>query len=92
MSDAANTEVETENQPEPGASAHGGNPDHPASHSAGLLGLALGAVGVVFGDIGTSPLYAMQTVFAIDGHAVKPTTSDVYGVISLVFWSITLIV
>jgi KUP system potassium uptake protein len=57
-----------------------------------LFGLALGAVGVVFGDIGTSPLYAMQTVFAIDGHAVKPTTGDVYGVISLIFWSITLIV
>jgi KUP system potassium uptake protein len=34
----------------------------------------------------------MQTVFAIDGHAVKPTTGDVYGVISLIFWSITLIV
>jgi KUP system potassium uptake protein len=73
-------------------SAGGGNPDHPAAHGAGLFGLALGAVGVVFGDIGTSPLYAMQTVFAIDGHAVKPTTGDVYGVISLIFWSITLIV
>ena len=92
MSDAANTEVETEDQPEPGSSVHGGNPEHPATHSAGLVGLALGAIGVVFGDIGTSPLYAMQTVFSIDGHAVKPTTADVYGVISLVFWSITLIV
>ncbi len=69
-----------------------GNPDHPAVHRAGLLGLALGAIGVVFGDIGTSPLYAMQTVFSIDDHAVKPTTADVYGVISLIFWSITLIV
>ncbi len=59
---------------------------------AGLASLALGAIGVVFGDIGTSPLYAMQTVFSIDGHAVKPTPSDVYGVVSLVFWSITLIV
>jgi KUP system potassium uptake protein len=65
---------------------------HPAAHGAGLLGLALGAVGIVFGDIGTSPLYAMQTVFSIDGHAVKPTNSDVYGVISLIFWSVTLIV
>jgi len=69
-----------------------GNPDHPAVPSAGLLGLALGAVGVVFGDIGTSPLYALQTVFSIDNHAVQPTNSDVYGVISLVFWSVTLIV
>ena len=54
--------------------------------------LALGALGVVFGDIGTSPLYAIQTVFAIDGGVVKSTPSDVYGVISLVFWSITTVV
>jgi KUP system potassium uptake protein len=54
--------------------------------------LALGALGIVFGDIGTSPLYALQTVFAADHHAVKPTEGDVFGVISLVFWSITLIV
>jgi KUP system potassium uptake protein len=69
-----------------------GNPRHPAVRNASLAGLALGAIGVVFGDIGTSPLYAMQTVFAIDGNLVKPTPADVYGVISLVFWSITLIV
>ena len=69
-----------------------GNPAHPAVHHGGLVGLALGAIGVVFGDIGTSPLYAMQTVFAIDNGAVKPTPDDVYGVISLVFWSLTLIV
>ena len=65
---------------------------HPATHGDGLLGLALGAVGVVYGDIGTSPLYAMQTVFSIDDRAVKPTEADVFGVISLMFWSITLIV
>jgi KUP system potassium uptake protein len=47
---------------------------------------------VVFGDIGTSPLYALQTVFSIDNGAVRPTTGDVYGVISLVFWSITVVV
>ena len=58
----------------------------------GMAALALGALGVVFGDIGTSPLYALQTVFSADNHAVKPTEGDVYGVISLVFWSITLIV
>jgi len=70
----------------------GGNPDYPAVHRGSLVGLALGAIGVVFGDIGTSPLYAMQTVFSIDNGAVKPTPDDVYGVISLVFWSLTLIV
>jgi KUP system potassium uptake protein len=57
-----------------------------------MAAVALGALGVVFGDIGTSPLYALQTVFSADHGAVKPTESDVFGVISLVFWSITLIV
>jgi KUP system potassium uptake protein len=57
-----------------------------------MAALALGALGVVFGDIGTSPLYALQTVFSADDHAVKATEADVYGVISLVFWTITLIV
>ena len=60
--------------------------------TAGRLGLMLGALGVVFGDIGTSPLYALQTVFSLDGGVVTPTETDVYGVISLVFWAITLIV
>jgi KUP system potassium uptake protein len=55
-------------------------------------GLVLAALGIVFGDIGTSPLYALQTVFSIDDGAVQPTEGDVYGVISLMFWSITLIV
>jgi KUP system potassium uptake protein len=54
--------------------------------------LTLAALGVVFGDIGTSPLYAVQTVFAIDGGVVRPTSGDVLGVISLIFWAITLIV
>lgn len=52
----------------------------------------LAALGIVFGDIGTSPLYAVQTVFAIDHHAVSPSRGDVMGIISLVFWSILLIV
>ncbi len=64
----------------------------PSKANAGIAALALGAIGVVFGDIGTSPLYAIQTVFSADHQSVKPTETDVYGVISLVFWSITLIV
>jgi len=60
--------------------------------TAGAAALTLGALGVVFGDIGTSPLYALQTVFSADNGAVKPTEVDVFGVISLVFWSITMIV
>jgi KUP system potassium uptake protein len=46
----------------------------------------------VFGDIGTSPLYAIQAVFTVDNHAVHVTRASVYGVMSLVFWSLTIIV
>ena len=52
----------------------------------------MGALGVVFGDIGTSPLYSMQTVFSIDNGVVAPTHDDVHGVISLIFWSVTVVV
>jgi KUP system potassium uptake protein len=58
----------------------------------GMAALAVSALGVVFGDIGTSPLYSLQTVFAIDGGAIRPVALDVYGVISLVFWAVLLIV
>ncbi|HEY3409111.1 MAG TPA: KUP/HAK/KT family potassium transporter, partial [Propionicimonas sp.] len=54
--------------------------------------LTLGALGIVFGDIGTSPLYSLQTVFSIEHNTVQPTPGDVFGVISMVFWSITLLV
>lgn len=63
-----------------------------SAHRTGLVVLALSALGVVFGDIGTSPLYAVQAVFALDDGLIKPTTGNVYGVISLMFWSVTLIV
>ncbi len=59
--------------------------------SSAPAGLALSALGVVFGDIGTSPLYALQTVFS-DDNAVQVTRADVFGVISMVFWSITIVV
>lgn len=49
-------------------------------------------MGVVFGDIGTSPLYSLQTVFSIDHNTVRTTPGDVYGVVSLVFWSVTVVV
>jgi KUP system potassium uptake protein len=77
--------------PDATAGAPPEQPSHPAVARAGK-GLVLAALGVVFGDIGTSPLYALQTVFSIDDGAVQPTPGDVYGVISLMFWSLTLIV
>ncbi|QNA86887.1 potassium transporter Kup [Sphingomonas sp. So64.6b] len=75
---------------EPGAdigdavSHHGHGPD-------GIIKLSLGAIGVVFGDIGTSPLYAFRETFA--GH--HPLTVDAFhvmGVVSLMFWSMMLVV
>src|SRR5690348_10056477 len=55
--------------------------------------LELGALGVVFGDIGTSPLYTVQTVFApSDPHPVRVSAQNVFGVVSLIFWSVTIIV
>ena len=55
--------------------------------------LAIGALGVVFGDLGTSPLYTIQTVFNPgDPHPVPVSAASVYGVISLIFWSVTIIV
>ncbi|MFE3526484.1 potassium transporter Kup [Streptomyces sp. NPDC059161] len=57
------------------------------------LAVVIGALGVVFGDIGTSPIYTLQTVFnPSDPHPVPVTTDNVYGVVSLVFWSVMIIV
>ena len=57
----------------------------------GTAAVVLGAIGVVFGDIGTSPLYTLRTVFAPE-HGLDPGSEQVYGVVSLIFWAITLIV
>lgn len=63
------------------------------NRAAAQAALTIGALGVVFGDIGTSPLYTVQTVFdPTDPHPVAQTTESVFGVISLVFWAVTLIV
>ncbi len=62
-----------------------------AERRAGLRALALGALGVVFGDIGTSPLYAIDQIF-FGPARVAPTPVHVIGAISLAIWTITLIV
>jgi len=62
-------------------------------HGAARGALELGALGVVFGDIGTSPLYTVQTVFSpSDPHRVQVSTENVYGVVSLIFWAVVAIV
>ncbi|MEO5949974.1 MAG: KUP/HAK/KT family potassium transporter [Candidatus Saccharimonadales bacterium] len=57
-----------------------------------IAALTIGALGVVFGDIGTSPLYALQVVFGQQGQHLAVSQLNVYGIISLVIWSIILVV
>ncbi len=83
---------------EAAAAANGGEATAPVEghghHQGGLIALAIGAVGVVFGDIGTSPLYAFRETFAshhgAPGIHVDPV--HIYGVLSLVFWSMMIVV
>jgi KUP system potassium uptake protein len=72
--------------PEAGARGYG----RPSGGRTAAAALTLAALGVVFGDIGTSPLYALTSVFEV--HGVKPDHAGVYGMISLVVWTIVLIV
>ena len=75
-----------------------GGADHEApidpahGHSHGPLGkLMVGAIGIVFGDIGTSPIYAFRETFA-GHHSLVPDSLHIYGVLSLIFWSMMTIV
>ena len=61
-----------------------------SSNKSSLAALTLGAIGVVYGDIGTSVLYAIKEIFG-SGH-VPFTHANVYGVLSIVFWTLTVIV
>jgi len=60
--------------------------------NAGMAALVLGALGVVYGDIAPSPLYAVQTVFSIDKGRIQATTGDVLGSSRWWVWSLTIIV
>ena len=72
-------------------------PAPPAEHSAGhhnqsgLAKLAVGAIGIVFGDIGTSPIYAFRETFA-GHHALAHGPVEILGVLSLIFWSMMIVV
>ena len=83
------SEAAAHSQVEPASSGH---PAYDGGHGQGsALKLAVGAIGVVFGDIGTSPLYAMRDTFA--GHHRLPLDPlHIYGIVSLMFWSMMIIV
>ncbi|MCC6610944.1 MAG: potassium transporter Kup [Burkholderiales bacterium] len=63
----------------------------PGARAGGLAPLAVGALGVVYGDIGTSPLYAFKEAFG-SAHALAVTEANVFGVVSMIFWAVTLVV
>jgi KUP system potassium uptake protein len=68
--------------------------DAPPAHGAGgrsQARLALGAIGVVFGDIGTSPIYAFREAFT-GHHELPPSALNVYGVLGLIFWAMVIVV
>ncbi|SAK67711.1 potassium uptake protein [Caballeronia temeraria] len=74
----------------PGLPADDKHVPEPHGHPA-LLGLSLAALGVVYGDIGTSPLYTLKTVFDPSG-GLPLQPANVIGIVSLIFWSLTIIV
>ena len=78
------------NPPQQGASE---DPNHRSGQPKGshLLALALGALGVVYGDIGTSPLYAFRESFH-EGHGISVSPDNVLGVLSLIFWALITII
>ncbi|GAA2147175.1 potassium transporter Kup [Glycomyces algeriensis] len=77
----------------PGLAPPTNDPRRTSAGGATRLALVVGALGIVYGDIGTSPIYALQTIFnPADPHPVPVTIDNVYGIISLIFWSLMLIV
>ncbi|WP_295450630.1 potassium transporter Kup [uncultured Thiodictyon sp.] len=64
----------------------------PAAARSRLRALSLAALGVVYGDIGTSPLYAMHAVFANQHHPVPVDPQNILGILSLIFWSLVIVV
>ena len=63
---------------------------HPTGKRLGLLSLT--ALGIVYGDIGTSPLYALQQCFTSKTFSIQPTPENVYGILSLIVWLLILVV
>ena len=68
-----------------------GNTKDASSARARLVTTAIAAMGVVFGDIGTSPLYAMKEAFN-GHHALSVTPNNIFGILSLIFWAMTITV
>ena len=61
-------------------------------HNAGMFALSVAALGVVFGDIGTSPLYAIKEIFSIGNNILELNEANLLGILSLIFWSLISVV
>jgi KUP system potassium uptake protein len=72
-------------------SGHGGHDTHGASARSRLATLTIAAIGIVYGDIGTSPLYTMKEVFS-EEHGIALTHANILGVVSLILWGLILII
>jgi KUP system potassium uptake protein len=64
----------------------------PSGNKPKLSALTLAALGVVFGDIGTSPLYTIKEVFSVGTHPVPLTEANMFGILSLIVWSLIMVV
>jgi KUP system potassium uptake protein len=84
--------VTTEPAPVNGSLNGHADDDRDVVAHAGRIVLALGALGIVYGDIGTSPLYAEQVIFTQHADAAHATVAGVYGIVSLIFWALVIIV
>jgi len=74
---------------EPNAMSDQDQSEH--AHKSSFAALALGAIGVVYGDVGTSPLYTMKEIFG-HAHGLSPDKVTVYGAVSLIFWAMVMLI
>ena len=90
MPEAADGRAESDSEPQHPGEQH--PHDHHGKHTLSTGALTLGALGVVYGDIGTSPLYSLKEAFTEKSHVLAVDRVNVYGVCSLAFWALVIII
>ena len=89
----AQAEADEPGSPNKAAAANAGGAHASAHRQGSFWTLALGSVGVVFGDIGTSPIYALrESVLHVASDGTSATRAEVIGIVSLIFWALILVV
>lgn len=82
----------SDHAPQPGHDADGARQDESGLNQSGALAMAFASIGVVCGDIGTSPLYALRESLTRAAPGRAPTETEVIGVVSLLLWAIVIVV